>query len=483
MSGGTAGQIGRAADLFERGEYAGCAALCREILADRPHLAGAWRLFGMAQMQAGDAAGARQSFLEAGRYGPVTAALLSQLGEACRAEGDLDAAVAAYQQAVERDPESVPWRMALATLSLQRDEPIVAEGYFLSALARDPVHPDALAGLTAALIQQNRIAAAKAAARRGLEARPDHPGLNMNLGVALLAEGDYESGFRAWAWRWQTDAFKQHYRDLSIPWWSGEPLAGRTLFVRGEQGVGDQIQFARFVPMLAGFGASVVFETYTDLHRLFAGLAGRVRLVPMGTVPEQADFMVPVMSLGGFLPLSRDAIPGPVPYLSAPPAALPGPLPDRPLRIGLVFGAKRKAPDKSCPLSLILDTLSDLPVTFYSLQKGDGEDQVAALPADAPVIDMRAGLGDFHDTAAAMTALDAVISVDTAAAHLAGALARPLFVLLLHGADWRWQLRRSDSPWYPTAELVRQPAPGDWNGALVELRQRLIARLSPSSGS
>jgi hypothetical protein len=264
---------------------------------------------------------------------------------------------------------------------------------------------------------------------------------------------------------------------MTAPAWRGEPLAGRRLLVWAEQGLGDTLQFVRYARHLADLSAEIVVEVQPELERVVRQSLPDIEVIARGGPPPRFDVHAPLMSLPHRLGTHLDTIPADVPYLKADEARMArwadrlGPR-DAGRRIGVVWAGnvqssnlRRRSLDPG-----LLGALADVPgVEWFSLQKGSA----ARPPVD--MTDWTAELLDFADTAALLTQLDLVITVDTAVAHLAGALGRPVWIMLLNAPDWRWLLRRADSPWYPTARLFRQHQPGDWNSVVQTIAQELQA--------
>jgi hypothetical protein len=300
---------------------------------------------------------------------------------------------------------------------------------------------------------------------------------NRRLAAALhlLARGELQQGFA----EYEARLYAGHFPALDllgVPMWRGESLVGKSIIVRSEQGYGDTLQFARYIPLLAGRGARVLFAVRPPLARLLRGLAGVAEILPerADAVPP-ADFHTPLMSLPYRFGTSLETVPANVPYLSAPEsisATLKRSAETR-IAIGVVWACNAEHPDydkRSMPVAE-LSALAEISGTaIYSLQYGE-----AARDADGISAIRQLGhtLVDFAQTASALTQFDLVVTVDTAIAHLAGAMARRCFLLLPHEADWRWLRDREDSPWYPTLRLFRQPAPGDWAGVM----RRVIAAI------
>jgi tetratricopeptide (TPR) repeat protein len=320
--------------------------------------------------------------------------------------------------------------------------------------------------------------------RRATELAPDSHQAHVNLATAFLTRFDLDEGFAALERRL---ALPQMPRpNLTAPRWRGEPLEGRRLLVTAEQGLGDIIQFARFLPDLGSFGGEVVVECPDELTRLFAILPGVAACTRLGDLPPQVDVTIPILSLPFILGCTVERLAGDIPYL--------GPIRDSrfdlpsgdrssagdDLKVGLVWAAKpgvgeiyvrRSLDRRSCPLD-ILAPLTEIPgIRFYSLQKGAA---VAALPQSGlPIQDLGSGLDDLADTAAAIAALDLIISVDTSVAHLAGAMGKPLWVLLAPGqADYRWGMGCDSTAWYPQARLFRASLAG-WASLIPIVARRL----------
>jgi len=297
-----------------------------------------------------------------------------------------------------------------------------------------------------------------------------------NLGATQLLRGDWEQGWIGYDQRLLKDAYKTRGMDAVAPAWNGEALAGKRLLLWTEQGYGDMIQFIRFAPLQ---GAEISVLAPARMHRLLQSVSPELHFVeaPDGTF----DFQLPLMSLPRLLKITPDTVPNAVPYLQADSAAVelwqsrlpPG------FKVGLVWqGNPKGSVDKgrSLPLSALLPLTDIKQATFISLQKGFGLEQLTGA-VQIPLPDFDEGPDAFHDTAAIIACLDLVITPDTAIAHLAGALAKPVWLMLKAVPDWRWLLERQDTPWYPSMRLYRQSRPCDWNsvvGDMVKDLQQLV---------
>jgi tetratricopeptide (TPR) repeat protein len=371
---------------------------------------------------------------------------------------------------------------ANALLRLNRVEEAVAAYDLLLELA--PNNAPLLANRAAAMRRLDRPHEALVSAQKALAVRPDFAQARFVEAVARLSLGDFAAGWQAYEARWHVGWLASQRRDYGAPLWLGQaPLAGKTLLLHAEQGLGDTIQFARYAPLLAAQGATVVLEVQQPLVRLLSDMCGVAKVVARKESLPPYDFHCPLLSLPLACGTTLETIPAQIPYLAPRGAALAhwqARLPrQRPL-VGLVWSGERSHDNdlnRSMRFASLLPLL-DLPgVRFVSLQHEVREEDRTTLASRSDVVHVGADFADFADTAAAIAALDAVVAVDTAAAHLAGALGKPLFLLLPCAADFRWLRGRADSPWYPGARLLRQQRFGDWDGAIRLLRQELIESL------
>jgi hypothetical protein len=318
--------------------------------------------------------------------------------------------------------------------------------------------------------------------RRAVALKPDFADAHSSLGVALLAKGKLDEGWVEYEWRWHTRDFRRGLRRYETKRWRGEPRPDATLLVYAEQGFGDALQFARLLAPAAARVGRLLFEAQPELLQVMQGLAGPDQILARGGPPPRFDLQIPILSLPSLLGLSLDAIPGSIPYLRPEPEraaswaprieALPRP------RIGLVWQGNPRHPNdrnRSIALSALAPLIKRYDAGWVSLQKVGGADAIDALGLAARIMDPSAELEDFADTAALCIHLDLVIAVDTSVAHLAGALGRPVHLLLPQVPDFRWLLERADSPWYPSMRLFRQKRYGVWTEPLAELDAALAS--------
>jgi hypothetical protein len=319
---------------------------------------------------------------------------------------------------------------------------------------------------------------------QALTLKPAFGDAQWNLALARLVGGDFARGWPAFQKRWQTRRLAAHRRSFAVPPWDGSDPAGRTILVHAEQGMGDVIQFCRYLPLLRARGARTVLlidGAWRRLASLLRSLDG-VDLLALDLADAGAfDLHCPLLDLPLRFGTELATIPARVPYLAADPARadwrarLAG---DGTPRIGLVWAGNRNNTRdrlRSLELELLLPLLALPGLRWFGLQVGDGRDDLETRRMPPGFTDLGPELHDFADTAAALAELDLTISVDTSVAHLSGALARPTWVLLPAAPDWRWLLERTDSPWYPTARLFRQPAAGDWASVVARVAEALSA--------
>ena len=303
--------------------------------------------------------------------------------------------------------------------------------------------------------------------QRTLTIEPKNVDAHWNLALTYLRAGRFADGWAEYEWRWMRPGTPVEHRN--VPGWDGRPFEGRTLLLVCEQGLGDTLQFVRYLPHAIQKGGSVILRCQPELVRLLSGFSGVAHIVTRDDPLPVFDVQSSLMSLPGLFGTTLETIPNQVPYLPVPGVSASRMLEGDGLKVGLVWGSSPTDPSRSCPLSKLLD-LGRVPgVRFFSLQKGPWAADLGQVPEAEFIEDLSDRIHDMADTAAFVCQLDLIITVDTSVAHLAGALGRPTWILLPHLADWRWMVDREDCPWYPTARLFRQEAPGDWDGVIARL--------------
>lgn len=453
-------------------------------LAINPELFHVYNNLGNALQALGRAEDALASYRKAIRLKPDFAEAHCNLGNSLQALSRHEQAIASYKQAIARKPglATAHYNLGVGLYALGRLEEAI-EAY-RSALAVRPDYHEAYNNIGLVLHQLGRIAEAIDSYERAQAIKPDYAEAHFNEALSQLALGNYREGWLDYQWRWLNPSLALRRREFPVPLWLGQgDLAGKTILLHAEQGLGDTIQFARYVPLVAARGARVVLEVPAPLAALLRGLDGVSSVCVRDDPLPPFDTHCPLMSLPFAFETRLDNIPAQVPYLR--------PSPDRLAKwrlranggaaVGIAWTGNPKAPIdlvRSIPLHLLRPILDVPAIRFVALQNELRDGDREALKSMPRVTVLGDRLADFADTAAVVSALDLVITVDTSVAHLAGALGKAVWVLLPFSPDWRWLRDRDDSPWYPTARLFRQPARGDWASVI----ERVAAGLREFAG-
>ena len=487
--------------------------LLRAAVKINSQAAGGWANLGQVLLALKRAQEALDCFDKALALAPDDMATRNQRANALLSLGRAEEALSQFGEVLAHAPNHAEARLnsGIARAALGALEQAIAD--FDAALSLAPGHPVAQYNRGLALYDLGRYAEAFEAHERVLAALPDHAGAWLHRGralaalnrheealasygkagairrndpdihfceaLALLTLGEYRRGFAKYESRWRRSGMPpQRSRGKSL--WLGEyPLHRKTILLHAEQGLGDTIQFARYTPMLAGTGAQVLLEVQPELTALMATLPGSAKIIARGETPPPFDAHCPLGSLPLALHTEQATVPANIPYLAADDrlvAKWSGRLGGlkRP-RIALAWSGNASHfndRNRSLPFSALAPLFS-IPAQFLSLQREVRSGHAQTLANEARVVHLGNELGDFIDTAAVIALCDLVISADTAVAHLAGALGRPLWVLVPFVPDWRWTLNGDSSPWYPRARLFRQTSLGDWDGVIARVRAAL----------
>jgi Tfp pilus assembly protein PilF len=436
-------------------------------------------------MNLGDFVAAEEGFRQALQLDPELSEAHANLGFLLDNQGRNQEAEASYRRALALAPTQVQTYINLGVLLESQQRFSEAEAAYRNALALDPESPAAWSNLGVLMTCMKQETEAERCIRTALELAPGYRKASFNLAHLLLRQGRYEEGWRHMESR---DWYAQIEKHLGMPRWQGETLAGKSILIGLEAGHGDMIQFCRYGNRLKELGARrVSVLCHPPLKSLFQHLVGSDDAIAVGD-PDTGmawDFWTPPLSQPFYLNTRLDTIPADLPYLQVSPEkiahwrAILGDT-DAVRRVGLVWkGNPRFENDAHRSLRSLHDLapLGEVAgIRFFSLQKGAGEDETASTVAPFPIIALGDDIADFSDTAAIMMSLDLVISVDTAAAHLAGALGRPCWVMLPdYKTDWRWLAERTDSPWYPgVMRLFRQDSSGTWAPVIAEIKTALV---------
>jgi tetratricopeptide (TPR) repeat protein len=515
--------LDQAAQLERDGRLDEAAALCFEATRSAPHDTAAWQALGRILLRLGRWPEAAASYEAALELGPVDADSLANYGVALAEQRALERAVEIYRRALAAAPDhaTAHYNLGNALRELRRYDDAAAS--YARALAAQPDWIPPLVNLGLAHAAAGRVEGAIASYSRVLALNPNHAQAHNGMGLAHQVRGEFDLALahfdraiaaapgepnahsnRAQLWLLQGDftrGWPEYEWRLRVPGhgipatgaqrWDGAALAGRTILLRAEQGLGDTVMLVRFATVLAGYGARVVLETQPAIERLVATCPGLAGVISRGTQLPPHDFESPIASVPLHLRVTAESIPASVPYLSADTDLVeaargriyPHGRSDGVLTVGIAWQGNPAFPQdchRSFPLREFAPLAKIPGVRLFSLQKGYGAEQLAA--AQFPIEDLGAALdpggGAFTDTAAAMMGLDLVVASDSAVVHVAGALGRPVWVALPVAPDWRWLLGRDDTPWYPTMRLYRQRQLGNWTEVFERIARALAMEVA-----
>lgn len=446
-----------------------------------------------------DLEAAECAFRQATRLKPEFDNAHSNLGNVLHELGRLAEAESAHRNAIRLSPAFADAHSNLGNVLRDMGRMAEAEESCRTAISIKSDFADAYSNLGDILQQQGRMVEAKDNYLKAIRLAPNSAPTHWNFSHLLLTVGDYCEGWKLYEWRWYlNNANRSIKRDYAVPrWWGNTSIVGQTILIYPEQGIGDSIQCARYIPLLVERGAKVILEAPAQLVSVMQTLPCPVTVIASGETSPAFDLHCPIMSLPLAFKTTVETIPLNIPYLFANKERAnrwtAKMVTERSLKVGLVWsgGLRLDQPQtwatnrrRNIPLELLAPL--NLPgIKFYSLQKGDeAVEQLKALNAfnwpGPPIIDFTDEIKNFADTAALLEHLDLVISVDTSTAHLAAAMGKPVWLLNRFDTCWRWFLERTDSPWYPTVRIFRQPSLGDWETVIknvsTELSQLIKAR-------
>jgi tetratricopeptide (TPR) repeat protein len=409
---------------------------------------------------------------------------LTNRGNALNGLKRYDDALASYNRAIVYQPTHAGAHYNRGTTLHQMgryDEALVS---YDRAIALQPVYPEACSNRGATLWELKRHDEALASYDRAIALQPEFPEAHWNAASLRLLTGDFERGWSEYEWRWKYKTMALARRNFAQPQWGGEPIVDKTILLHSEQGLGDAIQFCRYVPLVAARGARVILEVDRRLQELMSSLGGAAQVLSVGDALPEFNVHCPLLSLPRAFHTLLETVPSHTPYLRGPPERLTkwntrlGPT--HGLRVGLVWSgnpAHHRDLVRSVELGA-LEPLLETGATFFSLQKDVRPADATVLARRSDIIQIADELADFTDTAAVMAQLDLIISVDTSTVHLAGALGRPVWILLPYLPDWRWLLDRDISPWYPTARLFRQDESRQWDSVIPRVQAALMEMIA-----
>lgn len=501
------------------GKYEDAAKHFKLAIKINPNYADAHNNLGLTLKEQGDAEGAIKYYLQALQIKPQYAEANNNMGIALRTIRRFDEALEYFKHSLEINPNHAETYNNFGNLLRDQQKFTVAEECFAKALKLKPDFSEAYSNLGNIMKDQGRLDDAIALYQRTIDAKPDFAEAHYNLGTVLpdanrreeaithferaialkpdyadahwneahvlLSMGYYAEGWREYEWRWRKSG--GHPNEFAnFPLWDGKPLNGKTILLHSEQGLGDSIQFVRYVDLVKERGGRTLILCPPTLCDIFSAMKNADQVIPIGKNIPDFDCQCPLMSLPFIFETTLETIPNSVPYLT--------PSHDRTeywnkrlqaysgLKVGLVWaGSPRKdqpdanAIDRRRSMNLNqFALLADIKgAHFISLQLGEPAEQIKNPPQGMEIIDFTADLKNYSDTAALISNLDLVIGVDTSVIHMAGALAKPVWVLSRYDACWRWLLNRNDSPWYPTLRLFNQHKSGDWDTVMKDVSQQL----------
>jgi tetratricopeptide (TPR) repeat protein len=466
-------------------DFEGAAYHLARAVAERGDNPDAYYLLARAQWRRGDLKSALGAFQNVVRLQPRCAPALADLSGLLLEElGNVPAAEKFSRRALEADPLCAPAHVILGNVLRSRGDEGGAAACYREAVGINPGLPDPIVNLGVLSLEAGDFKEAMALFERGLSIDPSHPNALWNRGNLLLLLGRLTEGWPGYEQRFHVRGRNASHPDpaRAAVAWDGSSFSGKTLLVYAEQGLGDTIQFARYLPLVAELGGDVIFECQNDLLALLGRNLPGIRMVPQRSAPQSNegldfDAAIPLLSLPGIFRTKEETIPSRAPYISPDPAlsaAFGGRFDSGRYNVGITWAGNPAHPNdrnRSCPPEAFGSVAAIPGIQMFSLQK----DPPPGSGHIAGAADIAGSLSDFSATASFLDHLDLIVTVDTSVAHLAGAMGKPVWLLLPFVPDWRWQLGREDSPWYPTMRLFRQSRPGDWSGVMKRVEEALGA--------
>ena len=401
----------------------------------------------------------------------------TNLGNAFQKQGKLEQSTQAYQKAIQIQPDYADAYYNLGNAFQKQGKLEQSTQAYQKAIQIQPDYAEAYFNLGNSLREQGKLKESTQALQKAVQIQPDYADAHFNLAMLLLLQGQFVEGWEKYEWRWDS-SLKSQKRNFKRPLWDGTSLSSKSILIYAEQGFGDSIQFVRYIDLFPDT-TTIIVACQPELKSLLKRIGRIDILVTKGEDIPKFDFHAPIVSLPHIFGTVLETIPAKIPYLypdkNSDFAFLSND--ERDLKVGIAWaGSPTHINDRNRSISLnnfkcLLDIKG---CEFFSLQVGEHHRDIKRCGYSRIIKDLGKQFTNFHHTASAILQLDLVISVDTAVAHLAGALGKPVWTLLPFIPDWRWMLNRSDSPWYPSMTLFRQRKRGDWHSVFQEIRLTLI---------
>ena len=468
--------------LHGAGRLAEASSIYRAILQRQPDHPGALHYLGVTEAASGRFDTAQSLMERSLQVHPDNLQFIENYASLLVQTGSCDAALSVCRRGLTLNPDNpqLLYVEAVALVRLNRLPEAIAQ--FDRVLSLQPNNIVALNERGSALAQIRRFDEALASFAKALSLNPQYPEAHFNDALCRLLRGDLARGLEQYEWRWEIAAARPHRRNFRRPRWTGkEDVAGKSILLHAEQGFGDTIQFCRYVPLVAARGARIILEVQQPLRGLMQTSFDQATIIATGDPLPDFDMHCPIVSLPLAFATRIDTIPSDTPYLRVRSSSRID-LNRGDLRIGLVWSGSAtnlNGRNRSMSLKTLLPLLKSN-ATFVSLQKDVGAEDANVLRAHSELLHVGDQLVDFTATAEIIAGLDLVISIDTSVAHLAGAMGKPVWVLLPFVPDWRWFLDREDNPWYPTARLFRQDDNRTWDEVVAHVAAALESVIARS---
>ncbi len=470
-------EIKQALTEYKSGNLKKTANICQEIVKKQPNNFLVLELLGVCAYQLGEIDQAIAFYQKSLKFNPNYAETHNNLAVALQNKEQSDIAFTHYQTAINLRPNYAEAWHNLGRVLREKGEFEAAIEHHQTALKLKPNYAEAYNSLGSIFLEIGKLAESKNYYEQALKLEKNHVNAHFGLAAVLLKQGDFIQGFSEYEWRWQRqDSIVHNFSQLL---WDGSNFQGQTLLVYTEQGLGDSIQFIRYIPLVKKLGGRIIVECHqATLKLLFSTVSEIDELFVQGKTLPDFDLQIPLMSLPRILGTTLETIPANIPYLSVPKSIhfhIPT-TPEEKLKVGIFWQintTSTSSQKRSCPIQYLQNILNLDKASFYILQKEVSSTDLEWLNSQTKIYNLGLSFNDLADTAAAIKQLDLIITIDTVIAHLAGALGKPVWVMLNFDSDWRWLTDRTDTPWYPTMRLFRQSKSNDWEEVCRKISEAL----------